>query len=177
MRKLFCVPVLILLLSLAAMAQDTPKAELYGGYSYVGGNFHGWNVSVAGNFNKWVGLVADVSGHSGGFDDVNLVERQKINSFLVGPRFSLRRHKRITPFVHALFGTTRVRVRATEDGETFSASDTGFSMFLGGGLNIKVNDHVAIRAVQIEYGRANLFGESQGRGRVSVGIVFRFGKK
>jgi opacity protein-like surface antigen len=177
MKKLFCIPVMILLLSMTALAQDTPKVELYGGYSYVGGNFHGWNVSVAGNVNKWFGVVADVSGHSGGFDEVDVVERQKFNSFLVGPRFSIRKHKRLTPFVHALFGPTHVRIRSTENGETFRASETGFSMFLGGGLDIKVSDHVAIRAIQIEYGRANLFDESQSRGRVSVGVVFRFGKK
>jgi opacity protein-like surface antigen len=177
MKKLFCVPVVILLMSLTGAAQETPKAELVGGYSYVGGNFHGWNVAVAGNVNKWLGVVADVSGHSGGFDDVNVVERQKFNSFLVGPRFSVRKHKRVTPFVHALFGPTRVRVRSTENGETFNSSDTGFSMFLGGGIDIKVNDHVAIRVIQIEYARANIFEESQTRGRVSVGVVFRFGKK
>ena len=177
MKKLFYVTVAILWMSLTATAQETPKVELFGGYSYVGGNFHGWNVSVAGNVNKWFGVVADVSGHRGGFDDINLRERQKINSFLAGARVSIRKHKRVTPFVHALFGPTRVRVRSTENGETFSDSDTGFSMFLGGGLDIKVNDHVAIRAIQIEYGRAHLFDESQTRGRVSVGVVFRFGKK
>jgi opacity protein-like surface antigen len=177
MKRLFYVPLVIFLMTISAAAQETPKVELFGGYSYVGGNFHGWNVSVAGNVNKWFGVAADVSGHSGGFDDFDVRERQKINSFLVGPRFSIRKHKRLTPFVHALFGPTRVRVRATEGVETFNASDTGFSMFLGGGLDIKINDHVAIRAIQIEYGRANIFDESQARGRVAVGVVFRFGKK
>src|ERR1044072_7508743 len=99
MRKLFYVPVLILLLGITAMAQDTPKVELYGGYSYVGGNFHGWNAFVAGNVNKWFGLVADLSGHRGGFDEIDVVERQKINSFLFGPRVSFRKHRRVTPFV------------------------------------------------------------------------------
>ncbi|MGB7925006.1 MAG: porin family protein [Pyrinomonadaceae bacterium] len=177
MKKLFCVPVMIFLISLTALAQDTPKVELYGGYSYVGGNFHGWNVSVAGNVNKWFGVVADVSGHRGGFDGFGVSERQRFNSFLVGPRFSLRKNKRVTPFVHALFGPTHVSVKVTENGETFRGSDTSFSMFLGGGVDIKVSDHVAIRAIQLEYGRANLFEESQSRGRVSVGVVFRFGKK
>ena len=178
MSKVFYTLVMIVLIQLPAMAQeDTPKVEVFGGYSYVGGNFHGWNASVAGNVNKWFGVVADVSGHSGGFNEIDVVERQRINSFLVGPRLSIRKHKRLTPFVHALFGPTRVKVRSTEEGETFNSSDTSFSMFLGGGLDIKVNASVAIRAIQIEYGRANLFDESQTRGRVSVGVVFRFGKK
>jgi opacity protein-like surface antigen len=83
----------------------------------------------------------------------------------------------VTPFVHALCGPTRVLDRTTENGETFAASDTSFSMFLGGGVDIKVSDHVSIRAIQIEYGRAHLFDEAQHRGRLSFGVVFRFGKK
>jgi opacity protein-like surface antigen len=177
MRKTFLLSMMVFLMSLTVAAQDTPKVEVFGGYSYVGGNFHGWNASVAGNVNRWFGLVGDFSDHRGGFDGDQFMERQKINSFLFGPRFSLRKHKRVTPFVHALVGPTRVSVRATENGETFSASDTSFSVFVGGGVDIKVSDRVAIRAIQIEYGRAHLFDESQSRGRLSVGVVFRFGKK
>src|SRR5262245_37083094 len=56
---------LILLVSTAGMAQDVPKVEVFGGYSWAGGNFHGWNTSVTGNINNWFGLVADFSGHYG----------------------------------------------------------------------------------------------------------------
>jgi hypothetical protein len=48
---------------------------------------------------------------------------------------------------------------------------------LGGGLDIKVNDRIAIRAVQLDYLRTRFFGETENRGRLAFGIVIRFGKK
>lgn len=80
---------------LLASAQDFPKAEVFGGYSYLHidtngasssslnqlcntvtvGNcpfvfqlhsgFNGWNAAGQFNFNSWLGLVADVGGHYG----------------------------------------------------------------------------------------------------------------
>jgi len=51
-------------------AQETPKIELFGGYSFTRANLlgdkhvnlNGWNASVAYNLNKWVGIVVDGSG-------------------------------------------------------------------------------------------------------------------
>jgi hypothetical protein len=51
-----------------------PKIEVFGGYSYLNRltyhntpdenpDFHGWEASVNCNFNKWVGLKVDFSGH------------------------------------------------------------------------------------------------------------------
>jgi hypothetical protein len=48
---------------------------------------------------------------------------------------------------------------------------------LGGGLDIKVSERVAIRAFQIDYLRARFFGQTENRGRLAFGLVFRFGKK
>jgi hypothetical protein len=48
---------------------------------------------------------------------------------------------------------------------------------LGGGLDIRVNDRIAIRAFQLDYFRPNFFGEAHNRGRLAVGVVVRFGKK
>jgi hypothetical protein len=111
MRKAFFSTTLILLLTLPVMAQEeleTPKAELFAGYSYAGGNFHGWNASIAGNVNKWFGVVADFTGHSGGsIDEDGFDEKQRVHSYHFGPRFSFRK-KRVTPFVQALFGASRI---------------------------------------------------------------------
>jgi hypothetical protein len=53
MRKLLTVTVLFLLASLA-VAQDYPKAEIFGGYQFSrqnSSNLNGWNASLTGNFN------------------------------------------------------------------------------------------------------------------------------
>jgi opacity protein-like surface antigen len=178
MRKAVFVITLLMLLQLQAVAQDTPKAELFGGYSYAGGNFHGWNASITGNVNKWFGVVADFSGHYGGsIDEDGFDERQRVHSYLFGARIAVRKKKRATPFVHALFGASTLKTELTGFGQRFVFSDTGFSLVLGGGLDIKVNDRVAIRAFQLDYLRARFFGETENRGRLAFGIVLRFGKK
>ena len=176
MKKILLMTALIHLASLTATAQDTPKTELFGGYSYAGGNFQGWNASLTGNVNKWFGLMADFSGHYGSELEGVIQVKKDAHSFLFGPRFS-RRGKRLTPFAYALFGATRFHESATVSGQKFSDSDTGFSLALGSGLDVRVNDHIAIRAFQLDFFRPNFFGEAHNRGRLAFGVVFRFGKK
>ncbi len=177
MRKACLVMILLLLLSVQAVAQDTPKAEVFGGYSYAGGNFHGWNASLTGNVNKWFGLTADFSGHYGGaIDEDGFDERQRAHSYLFGARFSARR-KRVMPFAHTLVGASTLKTELTGFGQRFLFSDTGFALVLGGGLDIEINDRVAIRAIQLDYLRTNFFNETQNKGRIAFGVVFRFGKK
>jgi opacity protein-like surface antigen len=167
---------LVCLTFLPGMAQDIPKAEVFGGYSWAGGNFHGWNSSVTGNVTKRFGIVADFSGHYGSERAGSILIKQDAHSALFGPRLSFR-GKRFTPFVYALFGVTRFHESATVVGQNLSASDTGFSSALGGGLDVKVNDRVAIRAFQMDYFRPNFFGEAHNRGRLAFGVVLHFGKK
>lgn len=177
MRIVFLTALLALFLAQTAAAQETPKAELFGGYSYAGGNFHGWNASIAGNVNKWFGLVADFTGHYGGaIDEDGFDERQRVHGYHFGPRFSARK-KRVTPFAHALVGASSLKGTLTGFGQRFEFNDTGLSFVLGGGLDIKVHDRVSIRAFQLDYLRARFFGETENRGRLAFGLVLRLGKK
>ena len=167
----------LMLLSLLAQAQETPKAELFGGYSYAGTGSNGFDASVAGNLNNWFGLVADFSGQYSRFDDQGLTEKIRNHSFLFGPQFSLRRSKRVVPFVHALFGVSHLKTETNEFGPLLSFSDTTFGMALGGGLDVGVSDHLAIRVFQADYLRTSFFDSTQSKGRISVGIVLRLGRK
>lgn len=99
------------------MGQETPKAELFGGYSYAGGGSNGFDASIAVNVNNWLGLVGDVGGQYSTFTDQGFTEKIRSHSFLVGPRFSARQ-KRVVPFVHALFGVSKLRLRRMSSGAT-----------------------------------------------------------
>lgn len=181
MRKFLYSSVLALvsalLMSASAAAQETPKAEVFGGYAYAGEGTHGWNTSVAGNVNRWLGVVADFSGQYTSLDEVDVREKIRTHSALFGPQVSLRRHKRVTPFARALFGASHVSTDATEFGQSFAFSDTTFALALGGGLDVRVNDRLAVRAFQADYVRTRFFGGTQNKGRLSFGLVFRFGRK
>src|SRR5436853_7478877 len=96
LRKTLCSIGLVFLALLPAAAQEVPKAEVFGGYSWAGGNFHGWNASVTGNITKRLGIVADFSGHYGSEQDGTILVRENAHSFLFGPRVSFR-GKRLSP--------------------------------------------------------------------------------
>jgi len=175
LKKILCSMCLVFLALLPVAAQEVPKAEVFGGYSWSGGNFHGWNASLTGNLNKRFGIVADFSGHYG--SELGLVRvEQHAHSFLFGPRLSFR-GKRLTPFVYGLFGTTRFAESAVISGQRLSAVSTGFSLAIGGGLDLKVNDRVAIRAFQLDYFRPIVNDEPNHRGRLAFGVVLRLGEK
>ena len=177
MNRLILLTILILAGSFTAQAQDTPKAELFGGYAYAGSGSNGFAASIVGNVNDWLGLGAEISGQYPRLNEAGIVEKINNHSFLFGPQFSIRKSKVVTPFVHAKFGVSHLRTETNEFGPPVSFSDTSFGMVLGGGLDIRVNDTVAIRAVQIDYLQTHFFNQTQNKGRIAVGVVLRFGKK
>jgi opacity protein-like surface antigen len=166
---------LILLAGVPTDAQDTPKAEVFGGYAYAGSGSNGFVASVAGNINDWFGVVGEVGGQYSRLTDQGFTEKIQTHAFMAGPRFSFRR--KVTPFAHALFGVSKLKTETTEFGPPLTFRDNGFSMALGGGLDLRVSNAVAIRLVQIDYLRTNFFDDWQNKGRISTGLVLRFGRK
>jgi opacity protein-like surface antigen len=184
-------------LSFTAKAQETtPKAEVFGGYSYLqfrsggeGINGHGFNLSVAGNFNKHIGLVAEV-GRQSASEPVNLQDlfgdpsfpnttveaKARLVTYLFGPRFSARSDK-VTAFAHSLIGGARGSGEATAAGVSGSISDTGFALALGGGLDVNAGKHIAFRIGQVDYLLTKAFGGTRHNFRYSAGLVFRLGSK
>jgi opacity protein-like surface antigen len=162
MRKSILICSVILCLPFIAAAQDYPKVEVFTGYSYFRGdldaNFHGWNASVAGNFNRWFGVVGDVSGH--------YVDNFNVHLFQAGPKFTYRGNERVNPYVQTLLGGARL---------SNGFSDTVFAWTTGGGIDIKVHKNVAIRVIDASYVLLRNEGESAHNGRLSTGVVWRFG--
>lgn len=174
MRKIVLVTTLLGLFSLLAVAQDTPKAEVFGGYQFThisaagqSENFNGWNASLAGNVNQYLGVAADFSGAYKSISGVSV----KVYSYTFGPVLSLNHGGKLNPFVHALFGGAHASAAFSGSG----ASTSGFSMMMGGGADAKVSPHFAVRLIQADwvYYRFQGVGESKNV-RVSTGVVFRF---
>ena len=191
MRKYFLL-LLAVLLAGFAMGQDFPRAELFGGYSYMrfnigdigvdqtAFNLNGWNASLAINANKNVGFVADFDGHYGSpsvtVGGVTGNSKVRLHNFLFGPKFSYRGEK-AQPFVHALFGGAHGSTDDVSGSFIGTTSDTAFAMALGGGVDIKVNNRFAIRAVQADYLMTKFVDNQQNNFRLSFGVVFRLSKQ
>jgi len=113
---------------------------------------------VVANVHRNVGLVGNFSAtfHNARFRDSlsgqTLNARLSRYTLLFGPRVNFRNDSRLIPFAHALFGATRYN--ADFDDGDFSCPDTtetAFAMALGAGLDIRANDRIDIRPIQIDY--------------------------
>jgi len=166
----------------AAQAQDYPKVEVFGGYSYfhsqagtsftVGQSFNGASGSVAVNPNRWLGLAGDFGFYHSHPGDVS----DNIFSYVFGPKIAYRSHEQFTPYFHALFGGAHVC--ASVRGGSCASSGNSFAFAVGGGLDLRLTQNIAARAVQAEYVRTDLTDFADNRHnnvRISAGIVFRWG--
>jgi hypothetical protein len=187
MRRFLFLSVWFVLQPFTLLAQDYPRAEAFGGYSYFRANperfnLNGWNASVSGNLGRWFGVVGDFSGHYGapsvfGFTvpGVNISS----HTYMGGPKFMLHNRGPVTPFAHFLIGVASVNTRAFVISHSYQA----LAAAAGGGFDIRLSNHLAIRAVQVDYlmTRFETFEDqllgSNGRQnnmRLSAGLVFRF---
>ena len=201
MKSLLLVLMTVCLFAAPCSAQEFPRAELFGGYSYLHfPSFYGedarsipkgWAAGIAGNFHRHFGAEAAFSGHY----ETQFNDREgSTHLFLFGPKASVRLHN-FTPWAHALFGTTVVRARAQSNSSygpaDRRASATHFAWAVGGGLDYPFQKNVALR-VQADNIRNNLRAQflisgaggtfiqihapgDSGDLRVSVGMVFRVG--
>jgi hypothetical protein len=174
MRKMILLAGAILLAAASSRAQDTPSAEVSASYSYLrfgvnnGINQNGASVSVAGNFNHWLGLAADFGGYhkSQGGATFNTY------SYLGGPRFSYRKSGRIVPFAQIMFGGAR----GTLGGTVGSGATNGFAFSAGGGVDLGLTRHLALRP-QLDYIGMRFSNNTINTVRGSLGLVFRFGNR
>ena len=173
MSKMKWMAMGILTLTCSASAQQAPKAEVSSGYSFLrlggsgGESQHGGNIPIAGNVNSWFGIVGDF----GAYHNSPLGVSLNTYTFLVGPRFSLRAG-RVTPFVQTLFGGAHMNAAANG----VSAGLTPFAMSAGGGVDLRLSQHIALRP-QVDYIALRSSGQTFNAGRAAIGLVFRFGER
>ena len=166
----------------------------------VSRNLNGFNFSGTGYLTKRFGIVGDFSAHfrknsflqSDSTDSSSSnVSRQSYN-LLVGPQFRFSSQSRLTPFVRAMAGAQINRSEFENllgsDGATrvsFSNTASDFALGFGGGLDVKVNHRISVRAFQFDYIPVferdsnnylgtGLFreGEVNNTARFSFGVVF-----
>jgi hypothetical protein len=162
----------MLLMACSAHAQYAPKAEISAGYSYLrlggsgGTSQNGVSVSVAGNFNPWLGIVGDFGYYHSKPIGVGL----NTTTFLFGPRLTARSRGSVSPFLQTLVGGAHLA--AGFNGQ--SASITPFAFSVGTGVDLKASSHIAFRP-QLDYIGMRYAGQTTNALRVSFGIVFRIG--
>ena len=186
MRNLSVSVVLVLLIGFArpTKAQDvTPRFEAYAGYDYMRDNAtndithmppsqsvngNGGSGQLEFNATRWLGVAGDLGGYAvarSGFATAHQI------SYLFGPRVNFR-GGRVTPFAQVLLGA----MWASD--AIVLGSKTAFATTAGGGIDLTVSRHFAVRPVQAEYFLTKFpdgDNNRQNNFRYSAGIVFRFG--
>ncbi len=164
---------------------ETPQLDLYGGYDYVRFNVNAkvpgfpasssYNGNGGGgqleyNMDRWLGVVGDVSGY--GIPTYGATAAAM--SYLFGPRINLR-ERRVTPFAQTLFGGL-----LASNGVGVGGTQNHFAMTAGGGLDVNVSQHVAVRPVQAEYFMTRYpdgLDNRQNNFRYSAGVILHVGSK
>ena len=174
-------------------------------------NAHGGSAQFGYNFNRWFGLVLDAGAvHGtgvGNFDNRILFPStfsrggldMTVANYLLGPRVRWGSHGRFQPYIQALFGGATAWqslpvpnvalvnplgavILPTGANLQFARTTSGFAMTAGGGIDIKLNNHVYFRPIQAEYFLTRLspigaFGvTNRNNFRYSVGINFSYGE-
>src|SRR5262249_27413607 len=162
MRSYWLIVITLLACAASSAAQEgseeLQRVEIFTGYQYAhiypNANGQGWNFAMTGNLNRAIGFTGDFSG--------SYEHGSALYTYMAGPTLSART-KRVTPFVHALFGGGHA------DGIN------AFAMALGGGVDVNAGEHLALRVIQADWMSFRRAGDSiNSNVRASAGIVFRF---
>jgi hypothetical protein len=163
-------------------------------------SFNGFEVSGVYNLSRYIGLKGDFSAHfqrqnfnqvftdpvTGVNTTVSVRNDNSLYNYLGGVQVKDNsRSGTWKPFAHALVGAATARSKfkdlacTTSTGTTCPAgftndtfSDTGFAGAFGGGLDIRLNDHIQIRAIQVDYNPVRVGGFTNHNARFSAGVVF-----
>jgi opacity protein-like surface antigen len=152
---------------------------------------HGFDVAATRYLSRGFGLTGNFSAHYHGEhfsrDSFSSKQRLRIYNVLGGVQYKFRRDRRVRPFARALAGLTRtshtLEINFSTPGSTSkdTPASTDFALATGGGLDVRVNDHLELRTFQFDYNpvyvsRDNQFGFGKARAnhiRFSFGVVFR----
>ena len=194
MRTSLLVLLVVALLSFPLMAQDSSRWEAFGGYQYLRlnnafdsstqVNGQGWDASLTGYFIKHFGVTFGVTADIGGAYKTIQGDTVRFYTYTGGPAVALSFKGRVKLFVHVLAGGTRGTLSATSGGATGSLSLSGLAGLAGGGVDVKIKRHIAVRVIQADWlyyhfpGTPDLnagdsFNESNNL-RFSSGVVYRF---
>jgi len=191
------VALLALLFPLSVTAEDTPKLEAFGGYSFLRltdqprtlfkpASLNGWNVSLKLNVTPRVGLVADFSGHYGQKEITpltlnSLTTATRQHTYLLGPEVRIFESSRVVVNLRGLIGVAHTNALApTLNRFTFPTGNNTFAVSLGGSMDYRITNRLSYRIVQPEvlFTRSGSMATSnlnQYNFRMSTGLVFTSG--
>jgi hypothetical protein len=166
----------------------TPKYEFSAGYSYVNFrpgnpyvsfNNNGAAISLAYNFNKYLGITTEAATYSFSRNLNNGVTGSGgFQTYMIGPRLNWRHFNYFVPFAEFLIGDLYADGQLT--GSPNGSTNT-FAFAAGGGVDVVFTKYIAWRFAQIDYLRTYASGlylnpdYRQNNLRLGSSLVIRWG--
>lgn len=190
---------LLFALAVRMPAQDN-TAEIYGGYAYAKANpevplpkqsMHGWVGSAAGYPARWFGVGFEIAGQFGDIPAPSGVTSPSLHfkeySYLAGPQVRFLDLEKVQSSLKILLGgafgqvrldstTTPVQSQQLGSAGYNSFDQTKFAMLFAVPVDVTVTRRLALRVEPGLY-LTDFNKTKQGNFRLSVGPVFRFGKR
>jgi opacity protein-like surface antigen len=162
--------------------------------------FNGFEVSYVRNVHRYIGIKGDFSAAYRNLDftspafnttgvasaTVRFENRRSLYNFLGGVQIKDNASEaRFKPFAHALVGVAHNRNTTKNitcisncsalalNTDDFTFSDTGFGGAFGGGIDLKVNDKIDFRLIQVDYNPVYTNSRVNNNFRFGVGFVFK----
>jgi hypothetical protein len=199
MRRSTLTGICMLAFAVPLLAQSD-TVELFGGFGFTIANpetslprqnMDGWVGSAAGYLNRWFGVGAEFSGQFGsipapsGITSPNLSFKEY--SYVAGPQFRFLNQARVQSSFRLMVGGVFGQVNLPSTATPVAISQLGAVNYLGFNqtkfaalfavpVDISVSRLIAIRVEPGLY-LTNFNQSGQGNFRISVGPVFRFGKR
>lgn len=187
------VPVVLVLVALGTFASPVRAQglEFTGGWVHQTGNSgtDGFNLGAAWWFTHRVTLAFD---YDSSWDTSSLANfsttsvglvssKSHLQTWMGGPRifFATKwtdKHK-LTPFFEAEFGEANLNQKVSAPSiVTTTATDTGFTWMLGGGVDYLLSPHFSARG-HLDFVRNHFANSGQSSLRLVLGIAYTFGSR
>jgi outer membrane immunogenic protein len=187
------VAFLLLALGLAAMAprpavaQSGPRVDVGIDYNYVRTNAPGGSCGcfamnggsgwVAINFSHRLGIVGEfASQHASNISSSSGADLT-LTSYLAGLRYTWGRTHHFAPFAQVLLGGAHASGSLAPGNSGLPRSPNAFALIAGGGLDIGLTRHLALRAFEADYYLTrfdNSVNDQQNNLRIAAGVIVRF---
>jgi outer membrane immunogenic protein len=175
-----------------AVAQSNSSAiwEVGAGYNFVHTNappsgcgcfsMNGGTASIAHRFTPSFSIAGEFNGVTNG--NVNASGHSlMLLTYRAGPRYRLSPGSgRFSPFAQVLVGGVHASGALYAPSGAPSGSANAFAASIGGGLDVDLNRHVALRLVEVDYLLTllpNGVNSRQNNLNLTTGVVFRFGAR
>ena len=156
-------------------------------YNYVRSNLpaggcgcfvlNGGSAWMAFNFSDSLGIVGEIASQEASNISSSGADLT-LTSFLAGPRYRRRVAGRFAPFVQLLLGGAHAGGSLAPGSSGLPGSANAFAMIAGGGLDIGLTRHFALRAFEADYYLTrfdNGVNDHQNNFRIAAGVIVRFG--